>query len=35
MAIYEKMINEAVGASMAVFSAIKENRGGEFKLTEL
>lgn len=34
MAIYEKMINEAVGASMSVFSAIKENRGGEFKLTD-
>ena len=28
MAIYEKMINEAVGATKAVFSVIKEKRGG-------
>ncbi len=34
MAIYEKMINEAVGATKAVFSVIKEKRGGEFKLTD-
>lgn len=34
MAIYEKMINEAVGATKAVFSVIKAKRGGEFKLTD-
>jgi len=34
MAIYEKMINEAVGATKAVFSVIKEKRGGSFKLTD-
>ena len=34
MAIYEKMINEAVGATKAVFSVIKEKRGGTFKLTD-
>ena len=34
MTIYEKMINEAVGATKAVFSVIKEKRGGTFKLTD-
>jgi len=34
MAIYEKMINEAVGATKAVFSVIKEKRGADFKLTD-
>lgn len=34
MAIYEKMINEAVGATKAVFSVIKEKRGQSFKLTD-
>jgi hypothetical protein len=34
MAIYDKMINEAVGATKAVFSVIKAKRGGEFKLTD-
>jgi len=34
MAIYEKMINEAVGATKAVFGVIKEKRGGTFKLTD-
>jgi len=34
MAIYEKMINEAVGATKAVFSVIKEKRGGDFKLVD-
>ena len=34
MAVYEKMINEAVGATMAVFGVIKEKRGGTFKITD-
>jgi len=34
MAIYEKMINEALGATKAVFGVIKEKRGGEFKITD-
>ncbi len=34
MAIYEKMINEAVEATKAVFSVIKEKRGEEFKLAD-
>lgn len=34
MTIYKKMINEAVGATKAVFSVIKEKRGGTFKLTD-
>jgi len=34
MTIYKKMINEAVGGTKAVFSIIKEKRGGEFKLTD-
>ncbi len=34
MSVYEKMINEAVGATKAVYSVIKEKRGGEFKLTD-
>lgn len=34
MAIYEKMINEALGATKAVFSVIQEKRGGDFKITD-
>ena len=34
MTIYKKMIDEAVGATKAVFSVIKEKRGGAFKLTD-
>ncbi|RLC67306.1 MAG: DUF2193 domain-containing protein [Chloroflexi bacterium] len=34
MAEYEKMVNEAVGATKAVFGVIKEKRGGTFKLTD-
>jgi hypothetical protein len=34
MAIYEKMVNEAIGATTAVFNVIKEKRGGTFKLTD-
>jgi hypothetical protein len=34
MSVYEKMINEAVGATKAVFGVIKEKRGGTFKLTD-
>ena len=34
MSIYEKMINEAVGATKAVFSVIEKKRGTEFKLTD-
>lgn len=34
MSIYEKMINEAVGATKAVFGVNKEKRGGTFKLTD-
>jgi hypothetical protein len=34
MAVYEKMINEAVGATKSVFGVIKEKRGGTFKLTD-
>lgn len=33
-AIYEKMINEAVGATTAVFKVNKEKRGGKFLLTD-
>lgn len=34
MALYKKMIDEAVGATLAVYGVIKEKRGGEFKLTD-
>ncbi len=34
MAVYEKMIREAVGATKSVYSVIKEKRGGQFKLTD-
>lgn len=34
MSIYEKMVNEAVGATKAVYGVIKEKRGGTFKLTD-
>jgi len=34
MAVYKKMIDEAVGATKAVFGVIKEKRGGTFKLTD-
>ena len=34
MAVYEKMINEGVGAAKAVVGVIKEKRGGNFKLTD-
>ena len=33
-AIYEKMINEAVGAAKSVLGVIKEKRGGKFLLTD-
>jgi hypothetical protein len=32
--MYKKMIDEAVGATLAVFEVIKEKRGGTFKLTD-
>lgn len=34
MAVYKKMIDEAVGATKAVFGVIKQKRGGTFKLTD-
>lgn len=34
MALYKKMIDEAVGATLAVYGVIKEKRGGTFKLTD-
>ena len=34
MSLYEKMINEAVGATKAVFGVNKANRGGTFKVTD-
>ena len=34
MAVYEKMIDEAVGATKAVFGVNKAKRGGTFKLTD-
>jgi hypothetical protein len=34
MAVFEKMVNEGVGATKAVFGVIKEKRGGTFKLTD-
>ncbi len=34
MSIYEKMVNEAVGATKAVYGVIKEKRGGTFKITD-
>ncbi len=34
MAVYKKMIDEAVGATRAVFGVIKAKRGGTFKLTD-
>jgi hypothetical protein len=34
MAVYEKMINEAVAATKSVMSVIKEKRGGTFKVTD-
>jgi len=34
MTLYKKMIDEAVGATLAVFGVIKEKRGGTFKLTD-
>ena len=34
MAVYKKMIDEAVGATKSVFGVIKEKRGGTFKLTD-
>ncbi|MCR4427983.1 MAG: DUF2193 domain-containing protein [Caldiserica bacterium] len=33
-AVYEKMVNEAVGAARSVYGVIKEKRGGTFKLTD-
>ena len=33
-ALYEKMVNEAVGATRSVFNVIKEKRGGTFKFTD-
>jgi len=34
VAIYEKMINEGVGAAKSVLGVIKENRGGPFKIAD-
>ncbi|RLC70129.1 MAG: DUF2193 domain-containing protein [Chloroflexi bacterium] len=34
MALYEKMVNEAVGAAKSVFGVIKEKRGGTFKIAD-
>ena len=34
MSLYEKMVNEAVGATKAVFGVNKANRGGTFKVTD-
>ena len=34
MSLYKKMIDEAIGATMAVYGVIKEKRGGTFKLTD-
>jgi len=34
MSVYEKMINESVGAARSVFGVIKEKRGGPFKLAD-
>lgn len=34
MSIYEKMVNEAVGATKAVFGVNKEHRGGTYKVTD-
>jgi len=34
MSLYEKMINEAVGATRAVFDVNKAKRGGTFKVTD-
>lgn len=34
MSVYEKMVNEAVGATKAVFGVNKEKRGGTFKVTD-
>lgn len=33
-ALFEKMINEAVGATLAVFNVIKQKRGGTFRLPD-
>ncbi len=32
--LYQKMVNEAVGAANAVLGVIREKRGGEFKITD-
>ncbi|MDY7041418.1 MAG: DUF2193 domain-containing protein [Chloroflexota bacterium] len=34
MAVYKKMIDEAIGATKSVYSVIKKKRGGTFKLTD-
>ncbi len=34
MSLYKKMIDEAIGATLAVYDVIKEKRGGAFKLTD-
>ena len=34
MALYEKMVNEGVGAAKAVLGVIKEKRGGPFKIAD-
>jgi len=34
MPVYEKMINEAVGAAKSVLGVIREKRGGDFKLSD-
>jgi hypothetical protein len=33
-ALYEKMVNEAIGATKAVYGVIKEKRGGAFKFAD-
>jgi len=34
MALYEKMVNEAVGATKSVYGVLKQKRGGQFKFTD-
>jgi hypothetical protein len=34
MSVYEKMVNEGVGATKAVYGVIKEKRGGTFKIAD-
>jgi hypothetical protein len=34
MSVYEKMVNEAVGAAKSVLGVIREKRGGTFKIAD-